>query len=139
MRPSTSARAPLSRRLVAWAGTLLLAVALLVTQASTAATVTDLGVAGKGGDVVARSGKVFVATGDQIVVAAIDGEVIDKITGLSGAVALASPETGRKAYAALRDSHEVIEIDTTTLAITKRIDLTAYPCPSGLAQSYHQL
>ncbi|MER6006459.1 hypothetical protein ABT120_48515 [Nonomuraea angiospora] len=145
MRPPTPARAPLSRRLVAWAGTLLLTAALLVTQApvaataAAAATVTDLGVAGTGGDVVARSSKVFVAAGDQIVVTSIDGKVINTIPGLSGAVALASPETGRKVYAALRDSHEVIEIDTTTLAITKRIDLTAYPCPSSLAQSYDRL
>ncbi len=145
MRPSTSARAPLSRRLVAWAGPLLLTAALFVTQAptaaaaATAATVTDLGVAGKGGDVVARNRKVFVAAGDQIVVASTDGKVSDTIPGLSGAVALASPEDGRKVYAALRDSNEVIEIDSTTLAITRRIDLTAYPCPSSLAQEYDRL
>ncbi|MEU3168485.1 hypothetical protein [Streptosporangium sp. NPDC006930] len=132
----------MSRRLVAWAGTLLLTAAPLVAQAPTATaavTVTDLGVAGKGGDVVARSSKVFVAAGDQIVVAPIDGKVIDTIPGLSGAVALASPGVGRKVYAALRDSHEVIEIDTATLAITKRIDLTAHPCPSSLAQEYDRL
>ncbi|MEU8205243.1 hypothetical protein [Streptosporangium sp. NPDC049046] len=145
MRPSTSARASLSRRLVAWAGPLLLTAALLVTQVPTAATaaaaltVTDLGVAGKGGDVVARSRKVFVAAGDRIVVASTDGKVIDTITGLSGAVALASPESGGKVYAALRDSHEVIEIDIATLAITRRVDLTAYPCPSSLAQEYDRL
>ncbi|MGA5761325.1 hypothetical protein [Nonomuraea bangladeshensis] len=139
MHPSTSARAPLSRRLVAWAGTLLLTAALLVTQAPAATAadtaVTDLGVSGKGGDVVARDSKIFVAAGDQIVVVSIVG-VIERITGLSGAVALASPEIGGKVYAALRDSHEVIEIDTATLAITKRIDLSAYPCPSSLVQSY---
>ncbi|WP_157383041.1 YncE family protein [Nonomuraea coxensis] len=145
MRASTSARAPLSRRLVAWAGTLLLTAALLVAQAPTAATaaaaatVTDLGVAGEGGDVVVRNRKVFVAAGDQIVVTSTDGKVIDTIPGLSGAVALASAEDGRKVYAALRDAHEVIEIDSTSLAITRRIDFTAYPCPSRLAQAYDRL
>ncbi|MER5646150.1 hypothetical protein [Streptosporangium sp. NPDC002524] len=131
--------------MVAWAGPLFLTAALLVTQAPTAATaaapatVTDLGVTGKGGDVVARSRKVFVAAGDQIVVASTDGKVVDTIPGLSGAVALASPESGGKVYAALRDSHEVIEIDIATLAVTRRIDLTAYPCPSSLAQEYDRL
>ncbi|MFF4991898.1 hypothetical protein ACFY19_32285 [Streptosporangium saharense] len=137
--------APLPRRLVAWAGSLLLATALLVTQTPTAsnaavpAIITDLGVAGRGGDVVARSKKVFVAADDQIVVASIDGKVIGTVPGLSGAVALAAPKAGRKVYAALRDSHEVIEIDIVTLAITKRIDLTDYPCPSSLAQEYDRL
>ncbi|MBT2234695.1 YncE family protein [Nonomuraea sp. NEAU-A123] len=123
-------------------GSLLLMAGLLVAQAPAAAAagiVTDLGVAGRGGDVVAGGSKVFVAADDRIMVASIDGKVINTIPGLSGAVALASPETGRKVYAALRDSHEVIEIDTTTLAITRRIDLTAYPCPSTLAQSYDRL
>ncbi|MFI7111581.1 hypothetical protein ACIBK9_35080 [Nonomuraea sp. NPDC050227] len=145
MRTSTSARAHLPRRLVAWAGPLLLAAALLVTQTPTAATaadaatVSDLGVAGEGGDVVARNRKVFVAAGDRIVVTSTDGKVVGAIPGLSGAVALASPEDGRKVYAALRGSNEVIEIDSTTLAISRRIDLTAYPCPSSLAQAYDRL
>ncbi|NUP82136.1 MAG: hypothetical protein HOV96_31815 [Nonomuraea sp.] len=143
MRLPSSGRAPLSRRLVALAGSLFLAAALLVAQApaaSAADTVTDLGVtAGRGGDVVGKSGKIFVAADDRIVVTESDGELIDTISGLSGAVALSVADNGRKVYAALRDSHEVIEIDIATLAITKRIDLTAYPCPSTLAQSYERL
>ncbi|GAA4103144.1 YncE family protein [Nonomuraea soli] len=125
---------------------MLLATALLVTQtptaaaAAAAATVIDLGVASdRGGDVVGQSGKIFVAADDRIVVTRSDGALIDTISGLSGAVALSVAENGRKVYAALRDSHEVIEIDITTLAITKRVDLTAYPCPSTLAQSYERL
>ncbi|MEU1725206.1 hypothetical protein [Nonomuraea sp. NPDC005692] len=119
-----------------------MAAALLVTQtpaAATAATVSDLGVAGEGGDVVARNRKVFVAAGDRIVVTSTDGKVVGTIPGLSGAVALASPEDGRRVYAALRDSNEVIEIDSTTLAVIRRIDLAAYPCPSSLAQEYDRL
>ncbi|GAA2686262.1 hypothetical protein GCM10010412_073650 [Nonomuraea recticatena] len=146
MRPSTSAHTPVSRRLVAWAGTLLLTAVLLVTQAptaaagATAATVIDLGVAAdRGGDVVGHNGKIFVAADDRIVVTKSDGALIDTISGLSGAVALSVADNGRKVYAALRDSHEVIEIDITTLAITKRVGLTAYPCPSTLAQSYERL
>ncbi|MEU8193289.1 hypothetical protein AB0C10_05840 [Microbispora amethystogenes] len=118
-------------------------VGLLVAQAPAAAAdgiVTDLGVAvGRGGDVVARGSKVFVAADDRIVVASLDGQVIDTISGLSGAVALAAPDGGRRVYAALRDSHEVIEIDTATVTITRRIDLTSYPCPSNLAQSHTRL
>ncbi|MGW0197133.1 YncE family protein [Nonomuraea sp. NPDC003201] len=143
MRLSSSGRAPLSHRLAALAGSLLLAAVLLVAQApaaSAADTVTDLGVAAdRGGDVVAQSGKIFVAADDRIVVTKSDGALIDTISGLSGAVALSVADNGRKVYAALRDSHEVIEIDIATLAITKRIDLTAYPCPSTLAQSYERL
>ncbi|WP_204286505.1 hypothetical protein [Microbispora amethystogenes] len=56
---------------------------LLVAQAPAAAAagiVTDLGVAvGRGGDVVARGSKVFVAADDRIVVASLDGQVIDTI------------------------------------------------------------
>ncbi|MFD0476320.1 YncE family protein [Nonomuraea thailandensis] len=143
MHPSSSDRAPVSHRLVALAGSLLLAAGLLVAQApaATAAdTVTDLGVASdRGGDVVGQSGRIFVAADDRIVVTKSDGALIDTISGLSGAVALSVADNGRKVYAALRDSHEVIEIDIATLAITKRIDLTAHPCPSTLAQSYERL
>ncbi len=116
---------------------------LLVAQAPAAAAagiVTDLGVVAKrGGDVVARGSKVFVAADDRIVVASLDGQPINTISGLSGAVALAAPDSSRKVYAALRDSNEVIEIDTATVTITRRIDLTAYPCPSTLTQSYSRL
>lgn len=143
MRFPSSGRAPLSRRLVALAGSLFLAAVLLVAQASAASaadTVTDLGVAtDRGGDVVGQSGRIFVAADDRIVVTKSDGTLIDTITDLSGAVALSVADNGRKVYAALRDSHEVIEIDITTLAITRRIDLAAYPCPSTLAQSYERL
>ncbi|MGP4101240.1 hypothetical protein [Nonomuraea sp. KM90] len=143
MRLSSSGRAPLSHRLVALAGSLFLAAALLVAQApaaSAADTITDLGVAAdRGGDVVGQSGKIFVAADDRIVVTKSDGALIDTISGLSGAVALSVADNGRHVYAALRDSHEVIEIDIATLAITRRVDLSAYPCPSTLAQAYERV
>ncbi|MFB4284755.1 hypothetical protein ACBJ59_56475 [Nonomuraea sp. MTCD27] len=143
MRLSSSGHAPLSHRLVALAGSLFLAAALLVAQApaaSAADTITDLGVAAdRGGDVVGQSGKIFVAADDRIVVTKSDGALIDTISGLSGAVALSVADNGRHVYAALRDSHEVIEIDIATLAITRRVDLSAYPCPSTLAQAYERV
>ncbi|MEV4219897.1 hypothetical protein [Nonomuraea sp. NPDC049725] len=143
MRFSNSGRAPLPHRLVALAGSLFLAAALLVAQApaaSAADTVTDLGVtAGRGGDVVGHTGKIFVAADDRIVVTKSDGTLIDTIGGLSGALALSVADNGRHVYAALRDSHEVIEIDIATLAITRRVDLSAYPCPSTLAQAYERV
>ncbi|MEU8363195.1 hypothetical protein AB0C27_44995 [Nonomuraea sp. NPDC048882] len=143
MRLSSSGSVPLTHRLVALAGTLFLAAGLLVAQApaaSAASTVIDLGVAaGRGGDVVGQSGKIFIAADDRIVVTDSGGTLIDTIGGLSGAMALSVADNGRKVYAALRDSHEVIEIDIATLAIIQRIDLTAYPCPSTLAQSYERV
>ncbi|GLW25008.1 YncE family protein [Microbispora triticiradicis] len=127
------------------AGSLLVMASLLAAQSPAAAAadtgvVADLGVvAGRGGDVVAGGGKVFVAADDRIVVASYDGRPIDTISGLSGAVALSVSDGARKVYAALRDSNEVIEIDTATATITRRIDLSAYPCPSHLAQSHDRL
>lgn len=117
---------------------------LLVAQAPAAAAaaglVADLGVvAGRGGDVAAGNGKVFVAADDRIVVTSYDGQPVDTISDLSGAVALSVSDGARKVYAALRDSNEVIEIDTTTVTVTRRIDLSAYPCPSTLAQTHDRL
>ncbi|WP_182882448.1 hypothetical protein [Microbispora sp. H10949] len=127
------------------AGSLLVMAGLLAAQSPAAAAadtgvVADLGVvAGRGGDVVAGGGKVFVAADDRIVVASYDGRPIDTISGLSGAVALSAPDGARKVYAALRGSNEVIEIDPVAVVITRRIDLSAYPCPSTLTQSHDRL
>ncbi|MEV4798557.1 hypothetical protein AB0K18_00980 [Nonomuraea sp. NPDC049421] len=88
---------------------------------------------------VGHTGKIFVAADDRIVVTDSGGTLIDTIGGLAGAVALSVADNGRRVYAALRDSHEVIEVDIATLAITKRVDLAAYPCPSTLAQSYERI
>ncbi|WP_182877924.1 hypothetical protein [Microbispora sp. H10670] len=127
------------------AGSLLVMAGLLAAQSPAAAAadtgvVADLGVvAGRGGDVAAGGGKVFVAADDRIVVASYDGRPVDTISGLPGAVALPVSDGARKVYAALRDSNEVIEIDTATVTITRRIDLSAYPCPSTLTQSHNRL
>ncbi|MEV5555808.1 hypothetical protein AB0L44_19300 [Nonomuraea wenchangensis] len=139
MRPSASERIG---RLVASAGSLLLAASLLAAPAPAAAAadlVADLGVAGKGGDLVAGHGKVFVAADDRIVVTDLDGEAVTTIGGLSGVTALSAPDGARKVYATLSGTHEVIEIDTATVAVTRRIDLSAYPCPSTMAQAHNRL
>lgn len=46
---------------------------------------------------------------------------------------------GTRLYAALSDSNQVAEIDTAALTITRRIDLTGYPCPSNLSLSGNHL
>ncbi|MEU0484293.1 WD40 repeat domain-containing protein [Streptosporangium sp. NPDC006013] len=98
---------------------------------------TDLGVdwSSRPGDLVVGNGKVFVSNGDRIIVANTDGELVDEITGLSDAYGLAMAPDGAHLYAALIGPKQVLEIDTATLAITRRIDLDAYPCPTNLAQS----
>lgn len=128
----------LARRLVGVVAALALTAGLFVAlppAASAADSTTDLGVnwSDRPGDLAVGHGKVFVANGDRIVVADTDGELVDAITGLSGAYGLAMAPDGAHLYAALIDSSEVIEIDTATLAINRRIDLAAYSCPTNLA------
>ncbi|MET9344742.1 hypothetical protein [Nonomuraea sp. NPDC003804] len=97
-----------------------------------------LGVYEKGGDVAIGGGKVFVSGRDRIVVATPNGTIAGAITGLSGAVGLAAASDGSHVYAALSGSNQVAEIDTDTLAITRRIDVE-YPCPTNLSLSGTQL
>ncbi|GAA3105411.1 hypothetical protein [Nonomuraea salmonea] len=42
-------------------------------------------------------------------------------------------QDGARLYAALSGSNEVAEIDTATLAVTRRLDLSSHPCPVSLA------
>jgi WD40 repeat protein len=105
----------------------------VASPASAADTTTHLeGVTGVG-DVAAGNGKVFVAALDKVVVADSNGAVTASINNLSGAVGLAIAADGSRLYVALSNSREVAEVDTTTLAITRRIGLTAYACPTNLA------
>ncbi|MFB4267771.1 hypothetical protein [Nonomuraea sp. GTA35] len=114
-----------------------------LAPAAAADSTTDLGVSlgvtSKSGDVVVGGGKVFVSAENQIVVADTAGELSGAITGLSGAQGLAMRPDGTRLYAALRGSNEVVEIDTATLAITRRIGLASNPCPSYLALSGDRL
>ncbi|MFI7440584.1 YncE family protein [Nonomuraea indica] len=136
--------------MIAAGGILALAVGLAVVQApvaSAADSTTALGIAlattglgtyEKGGDVVVAGGKIFVSGRDRIVVATSEGTVTGAITGLSGAVGLAAASDGEHLYAALSGSNQVAEVDTGTLAITRRFDV-AYPCPTNLSLSGTQL
>ncbi|MFD1539350.1 hypothetical protein [Nonomuraea guangzhouensis] len=106
--------------------------------ASAADSITDLGVSvgiTAPSDVVAGGGKVFVTAEDRIVVTDTDGALIGAVTDLPGVAGLAAAPDGTHVFAALHDSHEVVEIDTATLVVTRRIDFAAYPCPTKLALS----
>ncbi len=109
------------------------------SPAAAANTETYLdGVAGVG-DVAAGAGKVYVAALDRVVVADSSAAVTGAVTGLSGAEGLALTPDGSRLYVALSGSREVVEIDTATLQIIRRVDLGAYPCPTNLALSGNQL
>ncbi|MDA0643493.1 MULTISPECIES: hypothetical protein [Nonomuraea] len=106
--------------------------------ASAADSMTELGFINNrrgNSDVAAGGGKVFVSGNDRIVVADTSGELVGAITDLAGPAGLAAAPDGTRVYAALYESHEVIEIDTATLAVTRRIDFAAHPCPVSLSLS----
>jgi hypothetical protein len=125
-----------SRRLGALAGALALLTATLAAVAApakAAGTETFLeGVRGVG-DVAAGGGRVFVAALDRVVVADAAGEATGSITGLPGAMGLALSADAARLYVALSDSAEVAEVDTGTLAITRRISLGDHACPTHLS------
>ncbi|MFI6512512.1 YncE family protein [Streptosporangium sp. NPDC050855] len=100
---------------------------------------TDLGAFSYLTDLVVGGNKVAVSIDDRIVIADTTGEVEGTVTGLSGAHGLAMTPNGTRLYAALTGSGEVAEIDTSTLEVTRRIDLTAYGCPSSLALTGERL
>lgn len=102
----------------------------LAPAASAADTTTLLDGVTSASDLAVGGGHVFVAANDRIVVADTQGTPTSAITGLSGAVGLTTTPDGTSLYAALCGSREVIEIDTASLTITRRFDLSAYPCPS---------
>jgi YVTN family beta-propeller protein len=139
-RPSSD---PRPRRLITLGGALFAAAGLVVAApapiAAAADTTTYLDGVTAVRDVVAGGGRVFVAALDRIVVADSQGAVTGDITGLSGAAGLAVTPDGSRLYAALSGSNEVIEIGTDTLDVSRRIDLSAYPCPSNLSLSGDRL
>ncbi|MCP2354993.1 hypothetical protein HD597_002013 [Nonomuraea thailandensis] len=132
----------LTRRLAILCGTVTLVAGLAVSQAPAAMaadSLTPLGHVAVTSDIAAAAGKVFVALDDRIVVADTQGVVTGNITGLAEVRDLVTNPDGTRLYAALRGSHEVIEINTDDLAILRRIGLGAYQCPSRLAMSGHRL
>lgn len=122
-------------------GSMTMTAGLVVAAApagSAADSMTDLGVRFSIGDhseVVTGGDKVFVTAGDRVVVTDTEGVLLGAVTGLAGVEGLVAAPDGAHAYAALPGSHEVVEIDAAALAVTRRIDFTAYPCPTDLALS----
>ncbi|MET7334769.1 hypothetical protein [Nonomuraea sp. NPDC005650] len=146
MSARLSSRPPAIRRLAAAGGVLVLAAGLAVAQASAASAAdsttplgialatTGLGVYEAGGDIAVAGGKIFVSGRDRIVVTNPEGTVTGAITGLSAPVGLAAAADGDHVYAALSGSNQVAEIDTDSLAVTRRLDV-AYPCPMNVSLS----
>lgn len=138
-------RHTLLRRSAAFCGATGLVTGLLtglltvpVTSASAADTTTDLGVnlSSSKADIAVGGGRVFVSAADRIIVTDTGGNLTgDTVTGLPGVAQLAMNADATRLYAALTGSNELAEIDTATLAVTRRIDLSAHPCPSTLALS----
>ncbi|MFI5490712.1 hypothetical protein [Micromonospora echinaurantiaca] len=116
------------------ASTLAVAAGLVATvaPASAAGTTALLEGATGVGDVAAGGGHVFVATDQGVVVADTEGTPTSTIN-LPGAAGLALTPDSTRLYAALRNSNEVAEIATDTLAVVRRIALANNPCPSHLA------
>ncbi|AWS43127.1 hypothetical protein [Streptosporangium sp. 'caverna'] len=132
-------RHPSVRRLAAHCATAGLITGLLTVAApaaSAADTTTDLGVTFDSytADLVVGGGRVFVSADDRIIMADTGGNLTGGVvTGLPGIRELAMNADNTRLYAALAGSNEVAEIDTASLAVTRRIDLSAHPCPSTLA------
>ncbi|MGV9386807.1 hypothetical protein ACWDRB_64185 [Nonomuraea sp. NPDC003707] len=105
---------------------------------SAADSMTDLGVRlsiADHSEVAAGGGKVFVTARDRVVVTDTEGVLLGAVTGLAGVEDVVATPDGARAYVALPDSREVVEIDTTALAVTRRFDFTAYSCLADLALS----
>ncbi|MEU5943678.1 hypothetical protein ABZ807_32015 [Micromonospora sp. NPDC047548] len=80
----------------------------------------------------AQRNEVYVAGGDQIVIADLDGNPLQTIGGQSGVYGLALNADGTKLYAALRGGHAVSVIDTKRKREVKRYNLGS-ACPGDLA------
>ncbi|MEV4009544.1 WD40 repeat domain-containing protein [Nonomuraea angiospora] len=125
-----------ARRLAILCFALTLAIGLTVSQSTTATaadSLTPLGDVTGTGDIAVGGGKVFVTASDRIVVTDTSGTPTGAITGLAEAAAVTITPEGTRLYAALSGSREVVEINTGTLDIVRRVDLSAYPCPGSLA------
>ncbi|WP_175593471.1 YncE family protein [Nonomuraea montanisoli] len=144
-RPLASPSARPAHRSSSLVAALATAAGLLVAlspAASAADTTTDLGVDSslyRPGDLALGNGKVFVSSGDKLVVAGMDGDLLGEVGGLTETSGLATSQDGTRLYAALVGPQQVVEIDTATLEITRSIDLPSYPCPTHLARSGQRL
>lgn len=122
-------RHPLVRRTAAHcaaAGLLTGLLTVAAPAASAADTTTDLGVTFDSytADLAVGGGRVFVSADDRIIVADTGGNLTGGVIGLSGVRELAMNAADTRLYAALTGSNEVAEIDTASLAVTRRIDLS---------------
>ncbi|SDM33730.1 hypothetical protein SAMN05421874_1568 [Nonomuraea maritima] len=130
-----------ARRLISLLGSMTLTAGLVVTApsaASAADSMTDLGVRlsiADHSEVSAGGDKVFVSAGDRVLITDTEGVLLGAVTDLPGVEELVATPDGVHAYAALSDSHQVVEIDAATMAVTRRIDFTAYSCLTDLALS----
>ncbi|WP_090931474.1 YncE family protein [Nonomuraea jiangxiensis] len=90
-------------------------------------------------DVAAAGGKVFVAGDDEIIVTDSRGTITDTISDLPGAAGLAVTPDNKRAFVALSGAQQVLELDTDSLAVIRRIDVAPYPCPWNLTLSDNRL
>ncbi|MEV4364112.1 WD40 repeat domain-containing protein [Nonomuraea sp. NPDC049625] len=134
---SSSTRTTFSRlthRLLTRGAAVALAAGLFVAQAPAAMAtdlMTDLGEhLSWASDVTTANDKIFISGSDRIVVADSRGSLTGVITDLPGVIGLAAAPDGARLYAALSEANQVAEIDTASLAVTRRIDLKAFACPS---------
>ncbi|QYC41625.1 hypothetical protein Nocox_20080 [Nonomuraea coxensis DSM 45129] len=126
----------LAHRLLALGTVLVTAAGLLVAHpsAATAAdTTTDLGVSAGRSDIAATDDRLFISAEDRVIVADHEARLTGAVTGLPSVGDLALTSDGTRLYATLRDTHQIAEIDTGSLTVTRRIAMNAYPCPSRLA------
>ncbi|WP_433436137.1 hypothetical protein [Nonomuraea sp. CA-141351] len=118
-------------------GTVLVTAAGLLVAHATAATAadstTDLGVSSDRSDMAATDDRLFISAKDRVIVADHEARLTGAVTDLPSVGDLALTSDGTRLYATLRDSHQIAEIDTGSLTVTRRIALNAYPCPSHLA------
>lgn len=118
-------------------GTVLVTAAGLLVAHATAATAadstTDLGVSSNRSDVAATDDRLFISAKDRVIVADHQARLTGAVMDLPSVADLALTPDGTRLYAALRDSHQIAEIDTGSLTVTRRIALNEYPCPSRLA------
>jgi hypothetical protein len=111
------------------------------TPASTATVVAstaavDLKIAQASGMVLA-SGKLFVATGDEVRAYSAKGVLLGTVAGQAGVSGLVATADGARVYAALRNGSAVSTIDAVTVAETGRV--TGLPCATGVALAGAQL
>ncbi|MEV7803272.1 hypothetical protein AB0O28_10040 [Microbispora sp. NPDC088329] len=127
---ATGPAAPLTRRLTALCGTMVVAAGLLTATgpaASAADRLTELPFSGVSG-MAADGDRVFLSAEGRIRIADARGTLTDAPIDLSGTDNLAITPDGTRLYATLSDPAAVVEIDTADFTVLRRIDLSAYSC-----------